>query len=178
MMRLLPVLLLAASAVAAERPNVTREELAAVEQRMDKAVRVLDVDDPYDVLGFTRGVYLPGYGVVFTTEVSLVMAGITLFDPPLTPAQIERLHQKKMRRLVVMRNVMEQMLLVSAETLERLPAGERVVYGVTLFYRSVEKRDGLPSQIVMQAPRQALLEFKAGRMGRAQFDAALRVQEF
>ncbi|MGD0200279.1 MAG: hypothetical protein ABSD27_05950, partial [Bryobacteraceae bacterium] len=80
--------------------------------------------------------------------------------------------------LVVMRNVMEQMLLVSAETLERLPAGERVVYGVTLFYRSFEKRDGLPSQVVMQAPRQALLEFRAGRMGRAQFDAALRVQEF
>jgi hypothetical protein len=178
MMRLRPGLLLAASAGAAERPNVTREELAAVERRLDKAVRVLDVDDPYELLGFTRGVYLPGYGVVFTTEVNLVITAITPFHPPLTPAQIERLHQKKVRRLVVMRNVIEQMLLVSAETLERLPAGERVVYGVTLFYRSFEQRDGLPSQIVMQAPRQALLEFKAGRMGRAQFDAALRVQEF
>ncbi|MGD0015614.1 MAG: hypothetical protein ABSD56_14530, partial [Bryobacteraceae bacterium] len=96
----------------------------------------------------------------------------------LTPAQIERLHQKKMRRLVMMRNLIEQMLLVSAESLERLPANEQVVCGMTLFYRSFEKRDGLPSQIVMQAPRQALLEFRAGRTGRAEFDAALRVQEF
>ena len=45
------------------------------------------------------------------------------------------------------------------------------------YYRNSELKDQLPAQIVMQAPRQALLDFKAGRTQSAQLDAVLRTQE-
>ena len=49
------------------------------------------------------------------------------------------------------------MLLDSARSLDAVPADEQVAVSLSLFYWTWEKRDGLPAQIVMHAPRKALL---------------------
>lgn len=66
----LAVLLAAAlSSHSAMKPGaVTRASLAALESSFDQRIGKLDVTNPLDVLGPTRGVYLPGFGVVFSTE--------------------------------------------------------------------------------------------------------------
>jgi hypothetical protein len=72
---------------------------------------------------------------------------------------------------------MRQMLIEAAADLDTVPANEQIVLGVTLFNRSFEIKDGLPGQVVMQAPRQALLDYKAGRIPSSALDAVIRTQE-
>jgi hypothetical protein len=175
--RVLVALVLAGSLAAAQRPVISRELLATVEQNVDRGIRGLDVNDPYDLLGFTRGVYLPGYGVIFTAEVNLVITPITPFHQTPVGAQLVKLQQKKVQRLGVIREFMRDALAATAVGLDPVPSNEQIVFGLTLFYRGFELREGLPSQIIMQAPKQTLLDYKANRIGKAQLDAAIQVQE-
>jgi hypothetical protein len=171
------VLLLAAAALGRERPPVGRDAMAIIEQTIDGQIRGLDANDPYDLLGFTRGVYLPGYGVVLTAEVNLVITPITPFHPVFTPAQTARLHDHKLQRLPALREMMRRVMVSSAALLDGIPPGEQVVFGLTLFYRSFEQREGLPGQIIMRAPRQVLVNYKTNRVSRAHLEAAIHSEE-
>src|SRR5260370_456257 len=51
-------------------PYVKRAALIAMEKSFDQRIVRL-ADDPYLLVGDTRGVYLEGYGAVFTAEVNL-----------------------------------------------------------------------------------------------------------
>jgi hypothetical protein len=177
MRRALLALAFSGALFAAGPARVSREAMASVEQSVDQGIRSLDVNAPYDLLGFTRGVYLPGYGVVLTSEVNLVVTLITPFSPPPTGLKLTQLRQKKIQRLEVVRGFMRDALVSAALTLDPVPSNEQVVYGMTLFYRKFEEREGLPGQIIMQAPKQTLLDYKANRISKAQLDAAIQVQE-
>jgi hypothetical protein len=176
MKRVLLAFAFVSTLAAADRPAVTRQELASVEKSLDGGIRNLDVNDPYDLLGFTRGVYVPGYGVVFSAEVNLVNTPMLPMSVRPTGVKLTQLREKKLRRLGPMRDWMRQALVRAAAGLD-LPPGEQVVFGITLYYRGFEDRQGLPSQIVIQAPRQTLLDFKDNRIGQAQLDAAIQAHE-
>ncbi len=173
-------LLLAAASVSfgAQRPAVSREAMVAVEQSVDRAVRALDASEPYDLLGFARGVYLPGFGAVVTAEVNLVVTVVSPFQPAPVGARLTKLRLKKVQRLGPMRELMRNSMVDAAATLDPVPPNEKIVFGLTLFYFNFEERTGLPGQIVMQAPKQTLLDFKANRISKEKLDAAIQVQEF
>ena len=131
------------------------------------------------LIGMTRGIYLEGYGIVYSAEVDLVASpGISPFHPEVTKEDITRLRQRKIARLPVLRKAMRQMLLDSAGSLDGLPAEERMSVGVSLNHRSWENTSGLPSQIVMQAEKRVLLDFATGKRDRAQLESAIRMQEY
>jgi hypothetical protein len=161
----------------AQPPAVKRDLMATVEQSINTAVRDLNANDPYDLLGFARGVYLPGYGVVLSAELNLVITPISPFHQKLTGEKLTLLRLKKIQRLGPIRELMRESLVSAAATLDPLPANEQIVFAVTLFYRNFEEREGLPNQIIMQAPKQLLLDFKANRIGKAQLDRGIQVQE-
>lgn len=171
----LPAVLAAASG--AQSPRVTRADLQAVEKKIDASIPALDVNDPYDMLGMTRGIYLQGWGAIFTAELNLVFTHISPFVPALTKADIQKLHAKKLERVVSLKRFMRDMMVEAAVALKSVPPQEQIVIGISLFYRSFEIKDGLPSQVVMQAPRRALLDFEAGRIDSAALDAQIRTQE-
>lgn len=161
-----------------EKPRVSRAALANVERAFDQAFTRLDASAPYNVLGLTRGIYLAGYGAVFTSELDLVISPMpSPFVPPPSQADIGKLHERKLLRVNSLKASMKQMLIGAAAQLDSVPANEQIVFGVRLLYRSWEDRDNLPSQIIVQAPRQALLDHKAGRTPGEAIDAAIRVQE-
>jgi hypothetical protein len=72
--------------------------------------------------------------------------------------EIRRTHEKKAQRMGAIRNAMRAMLVDSARSLDSVPPDEQVAVGLTLFYWKWENHDGLPAQIVMHAPRKALLQ--------------------
>jgi hypothetical protein len=160
-----------------EKPLVSRAALQAIEKQFDTAIVSLDVNDPYDLLGYTRGVYLNGYGVVFTAEVNLVITPISPFRPQPEGAALVRLHDKKLGRLAVLKRVMRDALVGSAASLDAVPPNEQVVIAVSLFYGGFEQRKDLPNQVVMQATRQTLLDFKAGRLSEQALEAAIKTKE-
>lgn len=168
---------LVSALVAADRPRVTRDDLVGVEKSMDSTIRSWDITAPYDLLGFTRGVYLPGYGVVFTTEVNLMITVFTPMTPIPSGKALIQLKEKKLKRLAFVRNWMRETLINAGAKLDQVPPEERIVYALTIFYQSFEDHTGMPNQLVIEAPRQALADFKAGRIGQAQLDAAIQAWE-
>jgi hypothetical protein len=102
-MRIVPVILLALAPLAAQvarpvsatarvaaaretaPPRVSLVELAKVSRAFDRDLQVFAPADPVDVLGNTRGIYLEGFGAVFTTELSPIRTpGISPFRPNIT----------------------------------------------------------------------------------------------
>ena len=168
-MRVWLALALMSSAFSSNASLVDRVAVGVVEKACDKRLETL-FDDPYLVLGLTRGMYLENYGVVLTAELTLVNAPpITPFRQQVSEAERVALRKKKLERLPVLRQAMREMLVSFAKGMERLPVTEQVVLGVTLLNRGFEDTTGLPAQIVMQGDRKALL---AGQTG------AIKVREF
>jgi hypothetical protein len=152
-------------------PRLTRAALATVEKACDGRL-VAFAPDAFDLLGTTRGVYLEGYGAVFSAELNLIVSpNLNPFHQSFTKIEIARIHNQKVQRLPQLEKRMREMLMASAASLENLPPSEQVVLAVSLFHYSWEDYSGLPSQIVMQAERQKLLS-------NATRETAIRTVEF
>ena len=135
--------------------HVTR---AALEKSMDGRFLKAYDNNSFDLLGNTRGVYLDGFGVVFSLELNLIVTpNLSPFHPVMTKQEIAGVHDRKVQRLPLLRQNMRQMLVASAVSLENLPSQEQVVLAVSLFHYSWEDTSGIPGQIVMRAERQKLL---------------------
>lgn len=140
-----------------DKQTVDRNLLGNLERGCNKRIETL-FDDPYMLLGLTRGLYLEGYGVVLSAEVNLAITpGATPFRMAMTDDEKAALRKKKLDRLPGLKQAMRDVLVTSAKSLEPMPTGEQVVVAITLLNRSFEQTQGLPSQIVMQASRQSLL---------------------
>ena len=140
-----------------DKQTVDRNLLGNLERGCNKRIETL-FDDPYMLLGLTRGLYLEGYGVVLSAEVNLAITpGATPFRMAMTDDEKAALRKKKMDRLPGLKQAMRDVLVASAKSLEPMPTGEQVVVAITLLNRSFEQTQGLPSQIVMQASKQSLL---------------------
>jgi len=158
-------------------PRVNRGHLAALERKLDKTVVAVDPTQPGDILGATRGVYLDGYGAVFSTEVELLpYAATNPFKPEYTKTEISRLRGAKQLRLAVLRQRMREAMIAAGTTLDSIPVNEQIAYAVTIPYWKWEDSAGMPRQILMQAPRSALLEGSRGNT--LALDGAMKVQEF
>ncbi len=156
----------------AAHARVTRTALASVEKSFDGGLATAYTPDAFDLLGNTRGVYLEGYGAVFSTELNLIVSpNLSPFHQSFTKIETARIHDRKVQRLPLLKQKMREMLLASAASLENLPPTERVVFAVSLFHYAWEDYSGLPSQIVMQGERQKLLS-------NATRDTAIRTVEF
>jgi len=145
--------------------KVSRNTLSHLERGFDQRIERFNIDDPFMLLGSTRGMYLDKYGAVFTAEINLVTGpAVTPFRPKFTAAEVEKLRQKKLSRLPQIRQVMRDMMVTSAIALNTVPPEEQIVVGVNLFYFSWENSTEMPAQIVMQARRKALVDYEAGRI--------------
>ena len=154
----------------AGHPLVTRTALATLEKGIDSHLAYSA--DNFDLLGSTRGVYLEGYGAVFSIELNLILSpNVSPFHPAFSKMEIARIRDRKIERLPLLRQKMREMLIASAGSLENVPPSEHVVLAVSLFHYSWEDYSGLPSQIVMQAERQKLLS-------NATRETAIRTVEF
>jgi len=140
----------------ADKPKVNRAMIEAMEHSLDRKLSGLWPD--VDVLGLTQGAYVHGVGAIFMGEVNVApAAGITPFHPSVTPDEIKRTREKKLQRMAQLKTAMREMLVDSARSLDAVPSDEQVAVGISLFYWKWENREGLPAQIVMHAPRKALL---------------------
>ena len=139
--------------------RIARGTFADLERRFDAALANLGVpNDPIDMLGSTRGVYLDGYGVVFTAELSLVISPtLNPFRQTITKEMATQVHQRKIDRLPALRKAMREMVRAAATSLIQVPDNQLVVVAVRLAYLNWEDTTGLPGQILMRADRKSAL---------------------
>ncbi len=155
----LTVLAAALGAVNTERAKLDRTVLRNIERRCDGKLGTTPAEESFDVMGTTRGVYLEGYGAVFTTEINLLpSASINPFLLQIPPEYRTRLHKRKIERLAVLKQTMRGLMVASAGMLKELPGNQQIVLGVSIFYHSWEDTTDLPTQVVMKASRDVLLK--------------------
>ena len=151
----------AAPAVVAptETPRVARPAISDLERRLDTKLTGLGgANDPIDLLGATRGLYLDGYGVVLTAEASLIVVpGINPFHSAMTGPEKEKIRQRKLDRMPMLRQAMRDAWRDSAAALTAMPDNQQVVIAVRLLYLSSEDTRGLPAEIVMKGDRRTAL---------------------
>jgi hypothetical protein len=94
----------------------------------------------------------------------------------LSAEELKQSQAKKLQRLPKLREAMQQIMLNSAGSMDTVPGDEQIAVGITLFYWTWEDKAGLPAQIVMHAPKRALLLVKAG--DKATLAGTLTVEEF
>lgn len=179
----LPFLLLAVTTVilprtaaASDLPRVSRPMLISVENAMDTSVSLSKTENPFLISGITRGVYLEGYGAVFTTEVNLiVVSGAQMMFKPITNKQdIAQHRQKKMARLPELKTAVKRAMVDAAVALKTLPEEERIVFVALLAKYPWEDVTGLPQQVMLQSTRKKLLEAKNNP---AAVDTGIQVME-
>lgn len=138
-----------------EKPRLGPQEFAPVETWFNNKILRLDPNTPFDLLGATRGVYVDGYGAVFTADVSLIVnpPGFTPFGGEIKPERVKEVRQQKLAHLPMLRLAMREMLQSAAETLTALPANQKIMLAVRLLYQPYETTTDLPAQIVMTADR-------------------------
>jgi hypothetical protein len=114
--------------------------------------------EPIDLLGATRGIYLDGYGVVFTTEMGLVVTPtVNPFNPTITDATKARVHSAKVSRLAMLKKAITEMATSVATNMGQVPDNQQVVVAVRLAYASWETTAGLPGLIVAKADRRSAM---------------------
>jgi hypothetical protein len=137
-----------------QQGTVNRTVMHGVEQKIDTRLAA----DAADLMGNTRGIYLPGFGVILTAEVALAkLPGPSPFHQVFTAEERAKAKQRKLDALPKMRETIKAALITAAAALRGVPLNEKLVFGLNLFYWNWEDTTGLPSQIVMQATRQQLV---------------------
>ena len=143
--------------------GVSREAVAAVENNFATRLEQADTEDRFDILAYPQGVYLRGYGVVFTAKLNLIVApGLSPFRPAMKSKEIARVRERKLKKLPLLKTTMKEVLVKAAASLDPVPAGEQVVVAVALHHWSWEDTKGLPQQIVLHADRASLLKNLGG----------------
>jgi hypothetical protein len=141
-----------------EKSAVSLEMLKTLQVGFDNDLASFNADNPIDIWGKTRGVYVNDYGVIFTTELSPITAlPITPFHQKVTAEEIKRTHDLKVKRLPEVKGLMEAMMRRTATHLSLMPDNQQVVLIVKLVYLGYEDVTGLPGQITMKGDKRSVL---------------------
>jgi hypothetical protein len=160
---------------AADAPRVSRTLMTTVEKRLDERIQRMWNDNPQALLGPSRGVHLPGYGVVLTAEMNLATANISLMNPTLSEADKVALHKKKLERVPQLRVALKEALVATAASLDPVLATEKVTISMLLPRFSWEDPASVPLQMIVEGTKQQLLA--AQKAGGAAIDQAVKITE-
>jgi len=146
-------------------PSATHFDIAGVpkmESAFERQLRGLDPNDSFDLLGACSGVYLDGYGLVFTIPLSLIAPPPSFgpFTGGYTAQKAEAIHKRKLAHLPALRKALSDMLLEASRSFSGLPPNEKIAIAARLYYLDYEDKAGLPDQVVVSADRATALSGK------------------
>ena len=170
------LLVVAVCAAASTAPRVSRTALAAMERSLDERIKGLWEDNLFALLGATRGIYLDGYGAVFTAEVNPVTSMTMMMHPTVTKEDVIKAHRSRLDRVAQLKVAMRQALADSAASLDPVPDSEQIIMVVFLAHHPWEDTSGTPGQLTFQGKKRALLD--ARRAGGAALAQAVQVIEY
>lgn len=162
----------AAYAAAGETPRVNRVQMEIAEKSLDGALQRLTPDGSATLIGFSRGVYLDGVGVVLTAEVILANAQVSIVHPLPTKEEQAQIRKTKLARVPQLKKVLKDALVAAAGSLNTIPPDEQIVIAVIIPRFSFEDAAGIPVQITLQGSKRKLLESKG-----AALDAVIKITE-
>ncbi|MGA3188577.1 MAG: hypothetical protein ABSF22_15840 [Bryobacteraceae bacterium] len=148
---------------AATTTHVSRNVLKTVEGSLDERIKGLWPENPFALVGNnTRGLYLDGYGAVFTVDVSPVLSMTSLMHPSVTKEEVAKAHKERIEHIAQLKQVMRLAMADAAASLDPVPADDQITMVVYLAYHQWEDISGTPGQLTFQAKKKALLDARRG----------------
>jgi hypothetical protein len=147
----------------------TGPELTAVKQNIQVFEGILttvlaqNFPDPFAVLEKPKGVYLEGYGAVFSFEIDIA----TVRRPnPFSQAQSTPEEEKKAlnERLPKLKELMVKTLADHGDSMESLDPDSQIVIAGQLFNSGFLTRPLDLKTILVRSSKKAILDYKAGRL--------------
>ncbi len=166
----------AASKPAAERvPDPAARNYTALKRQLELFETVLNkaleqkFEKPFGILTESKGAYLEGYGAVFSVEVNLYpLRWISPFTPtPYSEKELRETRERKLQRVREIQELLADVLRDYGAGLAALRPDERVAIVVHLFNMEAER--DMPTQLVLQAQHQAVLEALGQKLTAAEF---------
>ena len=133
---------------------------------------------PFGLLEKTKGTYLPGFGLVFSLEVSLYPLRIpTPFNMgPLSKADVDKAQKVKLERMATIKESVPRLLADHAISLRDLGSDGSVAVVVHLF--KMEPGDTkLPDQLVIETRKSDLAQFWDKKISYQELVAKMNVLE-
>ena len=139
-------------------PRIPLDTIRNLERAFnDRLSGMAGADQPTELMGDTRGVQLEDYGVVFTTEVSLVITpGLMPGRPKIPPEMAARVKVQRVARMPLLKAAMMTMMSSMAAAFTQVPPSQQLVLVVRLYYGAWEDTTGMPAQVIMRATREAV----------------------
>jgi len=136
--------------------------MGALEKEMDGRLSATGspINDPCVVQGGgTRGLYIDGFGAIFTSDVELVNTpNFGIFATTISPEQRASVHKRKLAHVPMLQQTMRDMVLsLSAASTLKLADTDQIVVAVRLVYRPWEDLTGLPGQMIMRLDRRGAI---------------------
>ncbi len=172
---LLAVPFCAAAIYAATAPRVSGNVLKAVEKSLDDRIKSLWADNPFSVIRLTRGLYLEGYGAVFTVDVSPVLSTTSMMHPTVTKTEVVQAHKTRLERIAELKPAMRLAVADAAASLDPVPADDQVTLVVYLAHHEWEDVSDTPGQLTFRGKKKALIDAK--RAGAAALAQAVQITE-
>jgi len=133
-----------------------RQAIADVEKRLDSKLDQVGGKDRVYILGLTRGLYLQGYGAVFSAELDLIESPRpNPFRQQIGPQEAAAVRQRKLQNLAALRKSLHDLWADAASLLGSIPDTDEIVVAVRLLYQPWEDTSGMPSQIVVKGTRKS-----------------------
>jgi hypothetical protein len=152
-----PAALTGSNLPAPKAARIPAESIRELERTFnDRLSGLAGVNEPTELMGDTRGFQLEDYGVVFTTELSLVRTpGLMPGRPTIPPEMAARVKVQRLERMPLLKVAMKEMMRTMAVEFSQIPAGHKLVLVVRLYYGAWEDTTGMKAQVVMRADRAA-----------------------
>ena len=163
----------------------TNVDLHALRGQLDEFQTVLNrniqqnFEMPFALLQDAKGIYLPGFGVVFHMELNLQpLRNIWLFDTrPYTAEELRKAKVAKLARIQQLKTQLSTLLLERGGSLSAMAPEQNIAIVVHLFNLPSESRD-LPTQLEITINRRMLLDYQARRLTAEEFQKAGSFLEF
>ncbi len=140
--------------------------LKIVEVSLDERFKSLWADNPFSIIRPTRGLYLDGYGAVFTVDVSPVLSTTSMMHPTVTKDEVVKAHKARIERIAQLKPAMRLAVADAAASLDPVPADDYITMVVYLTHHEWEDVSDTPGQLTLRGKKKALLDAKrAGRCG-------------
>jgi hypothetical protein len=138
------------------RVTLTRQTFKTLEDDFNQKLQTFNPSERVYMLGATRGVYLQGYGAVFSVELDLIQSPtLNPFHQKILPEEVTATHDRKLKQLPLLGKAMLQQMMACARALDAIPANEQIVMVIRLDYQPWEDTDKLSSQILLHADRKS-----------------------
>jgi hypothetical protein len=140
------------------RVNIPPQSFRLLEDNFNVRIKSFSPKEPVYMLALTRGLYVRGFGVIFTSELDLIQSPtINPFHQKILPEEVVSTHERKMKQLPLLRQALRDEFMACAKSLDAVPPGEQMVLSVRLEYQGWENKAQLPGEIILRADRKSAM---------------------